>query len=235
MSPESERLSVAVVDSGVFAGHPHLAGIPVSGFGVVGVEPPFRREEAFDDRTGHGTAAAAAIAWSEPRVSILAVRVLDAELRTTSAALAEAIVGAADAGASVINLSLGSTRDESRSMLAEAVAYASASGAVCVANAHPRGRSLWPGDLPTVISATSHRDCPRADLFTVRGLLPRFVAHGFPRPVEGRAPTDNFFGPSFACAHVTAAVVSLLQRSPGLEFGGVVEALEARANGEVDP
>jgi len=224
-----------VVDSGAFSDHPHLSGVPVRGFSVVGDVAPFRTTAEFDDRTGHGTAAAAAIAWSFPEVELTIVRVLDDELRTTSAALAEAIRRAAAEGARVINLSVGSTRPEAEPVLADAVSRAADLGAVCVANAHPRGRALWPGDLPSVLSATSRRECPRADIFTVRGPLPRFVAHGFPRPVEGRRSTDNFFGPSFACAHLSARVAGLLHADPSLHFDGLVAALRASSRGEVDP
>jgi len=223
-----------VIDSGAFAGHPHLAGVPIDGFSVEGAVAPFALAEAFEDRTGHGTATAAAIAWSFPSVALTIVRVLDDQLRTTSGALAEAIRQAASRGARVINLSVGSTRPEAREVLADAVDDAAAEGAVCVANAHPRGGTLWPGDLPTVLSASSHRDCPRADLFAVRGPLPRFVAHGFPRPVEGRRPTDNFFGPSFACAHLTARVAGLLLDDPSLDFEGLVDGLRRGCVGEVD-
>jgi hypothetical protein len=227
-------VTVAVVDSGAFAAHPHLAGVRLSGFSVVGAEAPFSMDSTFDDRTGHGTAAAAAIVWSEPNIDLCIVRVLDEDLRTTTPALAEGIRRAAEAGARVINLSVGSTRPEAAAVLQAAVSDARESGAVCVANAHPRGRALWPGDLPSVISATSHRDCPRADLFAVRGPLPRFVAHGFPRPADGRLPTDNFFGPSFACAHVSARVAALLLATPSLDFDGVVAALRASCRAEVD-
>ncbi len=229
------RVAIAVVDSGVFADHPHLLGVPLTGFSLVGASAPFATEPAFEDRTGHGTATAAAIVWSGPPVALTIVRILDDDLRTTSMALAEAIRQAAEAGARVINLSVGSTRTEARDLLAAAVSDARELGALCVANAHPRGRALWPGDLPSVLSASAHRDCPRADIFAVRGPLPRFVAHGFPRPVEGRRPTDNFFGPSFACAHLTARVAALLHEDPMLGFDDVVQRLRGAAVGEMDP
>ena len=230
-APRSPRVRVAVVDSGAYAGHPHLAGIPIDGFSVLGATAPFDSAPEYDDRTGHGTAAAAAVVWGEPEVELCIVRVLDEDLRTTSFALAEAIRRAAARGARVINLSVGSTRPESKEILGAAVEEAAVMGVLCVANGHPRGRPLWPGDLPGVISAVSHRDCPRADLFEARSPLPRFVTHGYPRPAEGRRPTDNFFGPSFACAHVTARVATLLRADPGLDFHGVVAGLRAASRG----
>jgi subtilisin family serine protease len=218
---------IALIDSGVAAGHPHLAGAELTGFGLDGDAPPFARTGAFADRTGHGTAAAAVLHWRAPGHPLLAIRVLDEDLRCTSALLAHAIRLAADEGAQVINLSLGSTRDEARDELAAAVDHAAGRGALCVAAAHPRGRALWPADLPTVISAKADRGCPAADLYSVPG-QPRFIAHGFPRPIEGRRPTDNFSGTSFAAAHVAAAVARLQPSS----FDEAVAGLRAQAVGD---
>lgn len=218
---------VALLDSGVFVANPHLDGATVGGFGLVGDEPPLQRSEDFSDVTGHGTAAAAALVRLVPDVDLLAIRLLDDELRTTSVALAHAIVLAAEEGARVINLSLGSGAATAQPLLAAAVADARDLGAICVASAHPRGRALWPADLPDVISATTHRACPLSELYAVEGPLPRFLAHGFPRPIEGRAPTDNLYGPSFAAVHVTARVVGLLRAAPDLDFDGVVGGLRA--------
>ena len=224
-------IEVAVLDSGLTVGHPHVAGLRVRGFGLLGHEPPLERTEDFSDVTGHGTAVTAALHRLLPDASVLAVRLLDDELRTTTAALCDAIRLAADEGARVINLSLGSGRDESRGPLADAVAHAAERGAVCVAAAHPRGRTLFPADLPTVISVTTHRSCPLADLFAVEGPLPRFLAHGHPRPIEGRAPTDNFFGPSFAAVHVAARVARLLEDASERTFDDVVTGLREQCSG----
>jgi hypothetical protein len=222
---------VAVLDSGVHLGHPHVAGASIRGFSLDGDAAPFGRSEDFSDRTGHGTAATAALLRLLPHADVLAVRLLDADLRTTSAALAAGIIAAANEGARVINLSLGSQAAEAEALLADAVAEATARGAICVAAAHPRGATLWPADLPSVIGVTTQRACPLADLYTVDAGAPRFLAHGFPRPIEGRPPTDNLFGPSFAAVTVSARVAAILRDDPGLGFGGVVRRLQAAAVG----
>jgi hypothetical protein len=223
---------VAILDSGLQTLNPHVAGAKVAGFALTGDGPDLHRTDDFSDLTGHGTAATAALLRWVPDAEILAVRLLDDELRTTSATLAAGIVAAAEAGARVINLSLGTRAEESRSLLADAVDQAARLGAICIASAHPRGVALYPADLPTVVSATTHRDCPLADLYRVDGDLPRFLAHGWPRPIEGRSPTDNLFGPSFAAVHVSARVVALLRDAPGLDFDGVVSGLRAQATGD---
>ncbi len=222
---------IAILDSGLAVGHPHLAGLQVDGFALAGDEPPLERRPDFSDVTGHGTAATAALLRLVPGVSVLAVRLLDADLRTTSAILAEGIRIAAEEGARILNLSLGSQRPEARPLLEEAIEHAASLGALCVASAHPRGTALWPADLPTVISAATDRGCPLADLYRTAGPLPRFLAHGFPRPIEGRIPTDNFFGTSFAAVHVSARVARILAEQPNSGFDEIVGALDAQCVG----
>jgi len=222
---------VAVVDSGVAAGHPHLEGLQLRSFSLEGAGSPLDRRPEASDRTGHGTACVAALYRANPRVEVLAIRLLDEELRTTAEAVAEAIRVAADEGAKVINLSLGSGRAESRSLLEEAVLYARERSAHCVAAAHPKGRQLWPADLPSVISAISHRSCPLSDLYRVEGPLPRFLAHGYPRPIEGRPPTANLYGPSFAAIHLSAKVAEILTRDSQLAFSDIVTCLEESCSG----
>src|SRR5690349_14224183 len=114
---------VAVVDSGVEARHPQLAGAVVPGFD--------RLDAGGDGRVdcvGHGTAVASIIAGRSrpgtafrgvaPAATILPVRVserIDDETGGRAAPLAEvaaAVRRAADRGARVINLSLTTDRDD---------------------------------------------------------------------------------------------------------------------------
>jgi hypothetical protein len=224
-------IEVAIIDSGLTAEHPHLQGLQVRGFALVGHAEPLIRADDFSDVTGHGTAVAAAFHRLAPGTPLLCIRLLDADLRTTTEALCAGIRAAAEEGARVINLSLGSGRAEAAEPLARAIAEATEAGSVCVAAAHPRGRTLFPADLDTVISVTTHRSCPLADLLVVPGPRPRFLAHGYPRPIEGRQATDNFFGPSFAAVHVASRIARLLNDAPQLGFDDVVAALRRQATG----
>ena len=101
---------VAVIDSGVDATHPELAGRVVPGPDVVdGDADP-------SDPTGHGTHIAGLIAAAAgngiggagvaPAARILAIRVLDDANNGTAANVAAGINAAVDAGADVINISL---------------------------------------------------------------------------------------------------------------------------------
>jgi len=222
---------VAVLDSGLAARHPHVAGLRSSGFALYADGDGFRQEPDNSDCTGHGTAVTAALYRMVPEVPVLALRVLDEDLRCSSAVLAEAIRRAAGAGAKIINLSLGSGDPGAIPGLVAAIEDAAASGAICVAAAHPHGRPLWPADLPVVLSAQAHRSCPLEDLFSVPGPLPRYLTHGFPRPIEGQPPTQNLYGPSFAAVHLTARVARLLRDDPAAELERIQEGLDAQCLG----
>ena len=223
---------VAILDSGLHRAHPHVAGLRSSGFALYHDGDGFREDPDYADCTGHGTAVTAALHRLLPEADVLCLRILDEELRCSSRVLAQAIVRAAEAGVRVINLSLGSGDPDSAELLSGAVARAAELGAFCVAAAHPNGRPLWPADLPSVVSAQSHRNCPLDDLFRIPGPVPRYLAHGFPRPIEGQPPTRNFFGPSFAAIHVSARIVEALTEEPTLSFEGLVARLDARCSGD---
>ncbi|SDL38838.1 Subtilase family protein [Glycomyces sambucus] len=146
---------VAVVDSGVDADHPDLAGAVLPGRSYVdadpGAEPRLLAlgsdedpvyERAFGqaDPVGHGTAVASLIAarpvggrpGMAPAAEILPVRVLDDENRYHDSSMVGAAVRwAVDNGADVVNLSLGGHYDSAP--FAEAVAYAERHDVVVVA------------------------------------------------------------------------------------------------------
>jgi thermitase len=139
----SSAVKIAVVDTGVQANHPDLAGKVINGWDFV------YDDSVPNDANGHGThvagiAAAATnngigIAGMAPNVKILAVRVLDANGSGTLDDVAAGIRYAADQGAKVINLSLGSSVGSTT--LQNAVNYAWNKGAVVVAAAGNSGSS----------------------------------------------------------------------------------------------
>jgi len=127
---------VAVVDTGVDATHPTLTGRVLPAIDLVG--------GGEGDPNGHGTHVAGTVAGADagcgsigvaPDARILPVRVLDADGEGTADVVAEGIRRAADAGAAVINLSLGTDvvlRNVSGSGLREALDHAWAKGAIPV-------------------------------------------------------------------------------------------------------
>lgn len=157
-----EGVRVAVVDTGVDATHPDLAGRVTSVFSAF--DSP-----ATTDPSGHGTHVAGIVAAAQgappttgvaPDARVLAVRVMGADGVGTHSNIAAGIIAAVDAGADVVNLSLGGP--ESTDVLASGVAYAVDRGVVVVAAAGnenttaPSYPAAYPGVL--AVAATTRSD-----------------------------------------------------------------------------
>ncbi|CAD5374302.1 Peptidase_S8 domain-containing protein [Rubrivivax sp. A210] len=108
-------IRVAVLDTGIDASHPMLAGRLLPGFDFVDFDTD-PAEVPGGASYGHGTHVAGLIAMAAPGASIVPMRVLDADGVGNAWVLAEALLRAVDPdgnpatddGAQVINLSLGS-------------------------------------------------------------------------------------------------------------------------------
>jgi hypothetical protein len=216
---------VAVIDSGVHASHPHVHGIS--------------SEAAFDDagspaadavdRLGHGTAVAAAIREKAPDAELLSVKVFDRSLAATAAALASAICWAADQGARLINLSLGTTNPEHAAALAAAIDHATRAGAIVVAAA-PDARHAWlPGGLDGVVAVALDWDCPRDACRIVLTDAARLdaSASGYPRPIPGVPPERNLRGVSFAVANACGLLALVVQEISARSAGDLRAWLES--------
>lgn len=131
-----EDITVAVIDTGV-VDHEALPN-NVTHFDLVSAEDPST------ERSGHGTAVASLIvgqndiaAGVSPASQLIDVRVANSEGISDSFLLAEGIITAVDAGADVLNISLGSLGDSP--VVENAVDYALESGAVIVASSGNEG------------------------------------------------------------------------------------------------
>ena len=135
---------VAVLDTGVQLDHPALAG------SLTAVNADFIDNDGnpddsangldddgdglIDEATGHGTHVAGIIHLTAPQAQIMPVRVLNSDGQGNIYALSEAILFAADNGATVINLSLGfperskALRDVIKSVSRQGVVVIAAAG-----------------------------------------------------------------------------------------------------------
>jgi len=205
---------IAVIDSGVHPRHPHidaarlLNGVAVSREGVID-----GGSLATLDRLGHGTAVSAAIQERVSGAQLLPVRVFHDALRASATALVAAIGWCVDAGADIVNLSLGSQNPAHRDAFVRAAEDAAAAGVVLVAARSVDGISCWPGALPGVIGVELDWDCPRGR-YRVADIdgTPAFFASGYPRPIEGVPPTRNLYGVSFAVAQMSGLAALALEQ-----------------------
>lgn len=212
-------VSVAVIDSGVHAAHPHVGGVA----GGVYVTPDGTLEDDFTDRLGHGTAVAAAIKEKAPGAEIWAIRVFGTRLSTTPSALIRAIEWAAGRDVTLINLSLGTAEEDHTEAMVAAVEHAAGRGALIVSPAE-HDDAIWiPGSLPGVVGVELDRDCARDELRLAGDPL-RLRASGYPRPIPGLSPELNLKGVSFAAANATGFLARALEAEP---WPAVREALVA--------
>ena len=227
-------IRVAVIDSGVDAGHPQLRGRVATGRDFLHDEPSGRQ-----DCIGHGTAVAGLIAATPargsglrglaPDATIVPVRVserTDTEQQggdepASPATFASAIDWAVDeGGADVINMSLVMDDDD---RVRAAVARAIAAGVVVVAAAGNHGAPdeanprPYPASYPDVIGVGAIGPDGVAGGFSQRGDYVDVMAPGVGVTIAARGEGHTRGeGTSYATPFVAATAALLKQRFPSL-------------------
>jgi subtilisin family serine protease len=215
------RILVAVIDSGVDASHPDLAGAIAANFDAA-------MDAAVDDSPphSHGTGMAGAIAArrnlvsAAPRVALLTVRafsVKSSSAEGTSFNIIKGLDWAAERKARIVNMSFTGPADP---RLRDALLKASRKGMVLIAaagNAGPESPPLFPAMDPNVVAVTA-TDAEDA-LFSGanRGDHIAVAAPGVDVLVPGVNGTYQFStGTSVAAAEVSGVVALLIERNPAL-------------------
>jgi subtilisin family serine protease len=216
---------VAIIDSGVNPSHPHVG--PVAG--GIAIDEHGAEHRDYLDRLGHGTAVTAAIKEKVPDAELFAVKVFDRTLSTNMASLVAGIDWAANAGAHLVNLSLGTSRQAHERTLRDAVDRATARGTLIV-SAYDDGEARWlPGSLagviPVVVDYTLARD--RYRVTEDRGVT-LVHASGFAREIPGVPPEKNLHGISLAVANVTGFAARAAEASPDRSLESLIRALVAQ-------
>ncbi len=234
------EVAVAVIDSGVAASHPDLAGKLLPGYDYL------RRDPDPDDEVGHGTAVAGVIAAAAdgrgmvggaPGIKIVPLKVGD-QIGASSLSIAEAVYGAIERGAQVINLSLGA--DTPSGALERAIEQAYARGIVVVAAAGNTPDSVtFPASYPEVIAVGgATADGKRLASFTSRLTRVDLIA-----PAENVLTTtwdgqesswDRRTGTSFAAPMVSATAALVRSIAPDSSVEWVRQTLRETAS-PLDP
>ncbi len=152
-------VTIAIIDSGLDLSHPEFAGRIVAGYDFV------NNDTIPQDECGHGTHATgialatgnntqgiAGIAWG---ANIMPLRVLDAGCGGSFADIAEALIWAADHGAQIINMSVGSASPST--LMENATYYAYSHGSAIFAAAGNSGLAsvVYPAAYPWVMSVSA--------------------------------------------------------------------------------
>ena len=230
-------VTVAVVDSGVDAAHPDLAGQVLPGVDLVA-----GTSGTSTDPNGHGTHVAGTIAaltgngvgiaGIAPDVKILPVRTQNANGSGMMSTVATGITWAADHGAHVINMSLGGTSQVSA--VTNAIAYARSKGVVVVASAgnsrEAGSPTSYPAADPGVIAVASTDSADNYSTFSNRGDYVDVAAPG--TGILSTLPGASYAyysGTSMAAPHVAAVAALIRGAATGLSPDQVQSALERSA------
>lgn len=190
-------MKIAVIDSGIHAGHPHVGAVA----GAIHFTADGAGEDPVD-RLGHGTAVAAAIREKAPAAELFAVKVFGQRLSAPIGVLLRALAWCREQHMDLVNLSLGTANEEHRAPLIDALRY----NALVISAA-----GMLPGSLESAIAVDADETCPR-DRFRQRNGI--FLASPYPRPIPGVPPARNLQGISFAVANMTGFVALALESVP---------------------
>ncbi|MEV5980441.1 type VII secretion-associated serine protease mycosin [Streptomyces sp. NPDC052114] len=250
---KGKGITVAVLDTGIDAEHPDLAGNVLEGEDMVGFgarrgDRPWARHgtamAGIIAGHGHGAGRGDGVLGIAPEAKILPVRVIleDGDparkkaRNTRGNALAEGIRWAADHGADVINLSLG---DDSKSAHPEpaedaAVQYALKKGVAVVASAGNGGERgdhvSYPAAYPGVIAATAVDENGDRASFSTRRWYATVAAPGDDIVIAD--PDHKYYegwGTSAASAFVSGAVALIRAAHPGLTPAQIKQLLQDTA------
>lgn len=235
-----EGVIVAVLDTGTDVGHPEIAerildlGADFAGGNGTGVAQDNGLDDdgdgLIDESSNHGTFVAGIINLIAPDARLLPVRVLEADGKGTSFAVAKGILYAMSRGADVINLSLAMGYDSR--VVERAIEDAEDVGIVVVAATGNRGIEAvdFPAILPQTIAVAA------VDAGKIRA---EFSSYGPEVDVSAQGSEivsiiqSEYFahwdGTSFATPFVSGAVAVLLEKYPGLTGDEVRDLLQQTA------
>lgn len=234
----TNKVTVAVIDTGVDKNHPELKGV-FSKYSYNVINP---MDQGTPDV--HGTHVTGIIAAKKgngiggyginPNVSILSIDVFDRGVFTSDYTIAQAILYATQHGAKIINMSLGSTVDSP--LLKEAVENAIAKGVTIVAASGNDGNDIpnYPASYEGVISVGSVNKNKQLSTFSNYGPTVDLVAPGedIYAPIydyEKKSSFQTLSGTSMASPMVAGTASLLLSKYPNLKPEQVEYILEHTA------
>ncbi|CAN5125449.1 hypothetical protein BH23ACT9_BH23ACT9_13950 [soil metagenome] len=218
---DGSGVRVAVIDSGIDADHPDLGGSIEVDDGVVMrlgpdgdvIERPGPHRDAF----GHGTACAGIIHGLAPGARITSVKVMGEGLSGKAAVFLRGLAWCVEQGFDIVNLSLGTTRQDWALPFYEVCDQAYFAGTTVVTAANNVARSSWPSLIGSVISVACN-NATQPERFHFNPQPPtEFLARGVDVDVAWRHGSRiRGTGNSYAAPHITGMAARILSKHPGL-------------------
>jgi len=209
---------VAILDTGINLNQPDLAGKVIAGKWFTSGGP-----SSVEDGNGHGTHVAGIIAADTnngmgvagvcPGCQLIIVKVLDDSGAGTTSDATAGITWAADQGAKVINMSLGTTDPQTESLYAQAINYALSKGAIVVAAAGNDGTNEpnYPAAVPGVVSVAATTNTDQKASYSNYGSSVQIAAPG--DNILSTGPTHSFqlepFGYNFSSPYMYLSGTSM--------------------------
>jgi subtilisin family serine protease len=228
---------VAIVDSGVAADHPDLAGRVAAGATFLpGRErpAPHRHGTAVAGLIGAGRGNGVGIVGIAPEAELIGLEACSGESEEIASCTTETVARAVDAavgsGARVINSSVGGPRDPLLARLAREAFRRRVVLVAAAGNDGPAGGVAYPAALPEVVAVTAVDAEERPWAAAARGAAIDCAAPGV--EVLSTVPGGGFHpltGTSMAAAHVAALAALALEVDPGLGPGELRGHLRASA------
>lgn len=226
-----QGIRVAVLDSGIDASHPAIAGRVEGYFSVHDDAGQLTVDTApHGDAIGHGTACAGIIRTIAPDCKLYSMRVLGPNLSVAGTVCAAALEEAIESGMDVCNLSLGVTSEEFYELFHDLADRAYFKNVILVCAANNMAIPSYPADYASVVSVGAHGDDDPYRIYYNPRPPVEFGAHGTNVHVpwkEGKWITAT--GNSFAAPHITGIVARILSEHRELTVFQIKAMLRALA------
>ena len=231
--------TIAVLDTGVASdatfGNGRLRTLDIG----LGTSP----DPANVKENGHGTAVAALAAGAAPdapgvapAANVLSIRVTDRTGLSDLFTVSQAIVAAVDAGARIINVSLGGY--STAPMLEAAIGYAADNGALIVAAAgnDQAAQLAWPAADPRVVSVGAVDKAEQQVSFSNSGPQLQLTAPGYGVQSAWLDGQRVYFdGTSASAPIVSGAIAAVMSQNSSLTAAQAAELLGRTANDTGQP
>lgn len=225
-----ESVRIAIIDSGIDARHPELAGSIADSFDALGSK---------EGPHVHGTGIAGVIAshaklmGSAPAAKILAIRAFGQAAggaESNSYVILKSLDYAMGHGAQIVNMSFAGPKD---ALIERGITATAARGLVMIAaagNAGAKSPPLYPAANPNVIAVSGTDAQDKLFAASNRGSYIALAAPGvdifLPAPDEKYQMTS---GTSFSAAYVSGVAALMLERNPRLKADEVRSILTSSA------